>query len=170
MSLIVEDGTGKADAESYISVADATTYHAARGNADWANAASDAVREQALRKATDFMTQRYQLRWAGYKLTITQALDWPRSYVKRPGIWPSYYERSDVVPVEVQRACAELALRVVQGTTLAPDLQPQVESEQVGPIKTTYARGARQDTEFQVVDMGLSALLVGGNGARVLRA
>ena len=35
MSLVTEDGTGLPTAESYISVADATTYHTARGNAVW---------------------------------------------------------------------------------------------------------------------------------------
>ncbi|MBW2635985.1 MAG: hypothetical protein JRC86_00410 [Deltaproteobacteria bacterium] len=35
MSIVVEDGTGKADAETLISVADATAYHTARGNAGW---------------------------------------------------------------------------------------------------------------------------------------
>ena len=35
MALEVEDGTGKSTAESYISVADATTYHTARGNSTW---------------------------------------------------------------------------------------------------------------------------------------
>jgi len=35
MSIVVEDGTGLATAETYISVADATTYHTARGNSAW---------------------------------------------------------------------------------------------------------------------------------------
>ena len=52
MSLVVEDGTGKADAESYISVADADTYHSNRGNTDWA-ALTTTEKEQLLRGATD---------------------------------------------------------------------------------------------------------------------
>ena len=36
MSLIVEDGTGLAGAESYVSVTDADTYHDKRGNTAWA--------------------------------------------------------------------------------------------------------------------------------------
>ena len=35
MALIVEDGTGLANAESYVSVADATTYHTNYGNTAW---------------------------------------------------------------------------------------------------------------------------------------
>ena len=46
MTLIVEDGTGLANAESYVSVADATTYHANIGNTAWAAITSDATKEQ----------------------------------------------------------------------------------------------------------------------------
>jgi hypothetical protein len=46
MALIVEDGTGLANAESYVSVADATTYHANIGNTAWA------VYRQSLRDIT----------------------------------------------------------------------------------------------------------------------
>lgn len=169
MSIIVEDGTGRSDAECYISEADADTYHTARGNTDWTNATTP-QKEQALRKGADFMIQRYRLQWSGYQLNSTQALDWPRSYVKRPGRWPQYYERSDQVPVEVARANAELALRVIQGVTLAPDLDPQVDSEKIGPIEIKYAQGARQDTEFQAVDKLLAPLLVSSGGVRIYRA
>jgi hypothetical protein len=154
MALIVEDGTGKADAESYISVADATAYHAARGNAAWAALASDAVREQMLRKATDYMEQAYSERWKGERATTDQALSWPRSGVH--GV------DSDVVPSAVSRACAELALRAISGD-LAPDLSGQVKSETVGPISVTYADGARQQVKFQAVDSMLSALLEGSS-------
>ena len=36
MSIVTEDGSGRADAETFISVADASAYHADRGNAAWA--------------------------------------------------------------------------------------------------------------------------------------
>ena len=68
MAIVVEDGTGKSTAESYISVADASTYHTARGNTAWAALTTDALREAALRKATDFMRQVYRSRWQGYKV------------------------------------------------------------------------------------------------------
>jgi hypothetical protein len=68
MTLTVEDGTGKADAESYISVADADTYFTARNNATWA-ALSTSDKEAALRKATDYMLQAYRVRWAGMRET-----------------------------------------------------------------------------------------------------
>ena len=66
MSLIVEDGTGKSNAESYISVADADTYHSNRDNTDWA-ALTTAEKERLLRIATDYMVAVYRLRWDGYR-------------------------------------------------------------------------------------------------------
>lgn len=159
MALVVEDGTGKADAESFISVADALAYHEARGNAAWAAVATDTVREQLLRKATDYMEFAYGQRWKGVRTTTTQALSWPRSGVFiNDNLIPS-----NVVPTAVQRACAELALRAVSGD-LAPDLGAQVKSETVGPLATTYADGARQQTKYQAVDSILSGLLDGSSG------
>lgn len=156
MALIVEDGSGKSNAESYISVADATAYHATRGNAAWAGLASDAVREQLLRKATDYMESAYGQRWKGDRSTTVQALSWPRVNVYMNGS----YIAGNVVPVAVQRACAELALRA-SSVDLAPDLGAQVQAETVGPISTTYAQGARQQTKYQAVDSLLSGLIDG---------
>jgi hypothetical protein len=174
MALVVEDGSGLSTAESYISVADATTYHAARANTAWADVADDATREALLRKATDFMVATYRERWAGYRVSTTQALDWPRYEVPFKdatvgGTFPSYYD-SNEVPVAVQRACAELALRAIDGD-LAPDLDAPVVREKVGPIETEYAVGARQSTVFRAIEGLLSPFFVSGGGQlKVVRA
>ena len=68
---------GGASAESYASVLEADTYHSNRGNIAWTALATPA-KEQALRKATDYLTQIYRERWKGYRVDNTQALDWPR--------------------------------------------------------------------------------------------
>ena len=108
MTLVVEDGTGKADAESYISVADATAYHAAMGNTAWAALASDTVREQLLRKATAYIGNMYAARWTGYRSTTSQALDLPRTYMtdtRKNVCGAVYYVDSNTVPQEVKNAC-----------------------------------------------------------------
>ncbi|MBT2333619.1 hypothetical protein J7E49_06840 [Variovorax paradoxus] len=171
MTLIVEDGTGKADAESYCSVAFATTYHAARGNAAWGALATDALREQALRRATDFMVEVYRSQWAGTRLTVAQALDWPRYDVPMRdapggyGSWPAFYPQDDV-PVAVQRACAELALRAAS-VPLAPDVGAQVTEKKVGPIEIKYAEGTRQSTFFRAADLLLRPFLINGGGSMI---
>lgn len=168
MALVVEDGSGLANAESYISVADATAYFAARGVASWAALASDTVREQLLRKATDYMVATYSESWAGQRLTVAQALDWPRAYVPRKDVVGGYgpaplYWPDDAVPELVRRACAELALRAATAD-LQPDVGAQVTSETVGPISVTYAEGARQNTSFKAVTNLLLPLFGGSSG------
>lgn len=166
MSLITEDGTGKADAEAYISVADATTYFAARGVAAWAALASDTIREQLLRKATEYMSQTFRQQWNGVRVYSTQALDWPRAGVCVDG----YAVDSDVVPVEVQRACAELALKANTADLLA-DLEQAVIREKIGPIETEYAPGSSPNKRYVAVDRMLRPYLSGGDASiRLVRA
>ena len=159
MALEVEDGTGKSTSESYVSVADASTYHAARGNTAWASLSTDAIREQCLRKATDFMRQAYRSRWQGYKVNEDQALDWPRYGVEVEG----YAVDSDIVPTEVKNACAELALKA-SAAELNPDLTQGVLSEQVGPIAVTYDKSSPQRVRYPAIDALLSPYLKAGGG------
>ncbi len=159
MALIVETGSGKSDSESYISVADATTYHTARGNAAWAALATDALREAALRKATDFMRQVYRSRWQGYKVNEDQALDWPRYDVEVEG----YAVDSDIVPTEVKNACAELALKA-SAAELNPDLTQGVAREKVGQIEVEYDKASPQFTRYRAIDALLSPYLKAGGG------
>lgn len=161
MAIVIEDGTGKSNAEAYISVADADAYFAARGNAAW-EALTTGQKEQNLRLGTDYMGQVYGPRWCGERATATQSLDWPRIGVC--GV------DSNVVPVAVQRANAELAVRAAAGALLA-DQGAQVKSETVGPISVTYADGARQNVRYAAVDASLAALLCkGGAQIAVVRA
>ena len=159
MSLICEDGSGKSDSESYISVADASTYHSNRGNTAWAALASDTVREQCLRRATDYMEQVFRSRWQGYRTGETQALSWPRYDVNVE----DYDVDSDVVPTAVQNACAELALKA-SAAELSPDLTQGVLREQVGPIAVEYDKNSPQATRYKAIDALLSPYLKAGGG------
>lgn len=180
MPLVVEDGTGLANAESYISVADATTYHANRGNAAWAALASDTVREQKLRIATEYLSDKYRLRWKGVRVTATQALDFPRygivredyyvvSSVPPSSIDGTIYYPSDEVPAEAIRACAELALRAIDGPLL-DDVTQKVKREKVGPIETEYADGASATVTYSAIDGMLAPFLNPRSSLRMERA
>ena len=175
MALITEDGTGLATAESYTSVAAADQYHSERGNSAWA-LLTTAAKEQALRLATDYMVQTYRLRWAGYRVTAVQALDWPRYFVPikdSPGGYgtlPAYYPYN-TIPAAVASACADLALRASSGTALAADLDRPTIEESVGPITVKYAAGARQALVYRAVDNLLNPMLkLGGSASTVSRA
>lgn len=156
MALVVETGPGSATAESYISVSDATTYHADRGNTAWA-ALTDAVKEQNLRKATEYMLQQYRMRWKGTRMTSTQALDWPRAYVYlEPVVTGANQEfpnlvADDIVPVEVKRACAELALKSYSAT-LSADTERATVREKVGVIEVEYDKFATQEKRYTAIE------------------
>lgn len=148
MALIVEDGTGLPNADSYLSVADADAYHAAMGNTAWQPLAS-AEKEAALRRATQYLDTRY--RWRGQRLTTTQALEWPRS----TAAWPVR---------RLQDATAELALRAAeQGSLYADEGPAAVKSETVGPISVTYADAQSGQVRFAIVEDLLAGLITGGN-------
>lgn len=174
MALEVEDGTGKANADSYVSVAEADTYHSDRGNTLWATM-STPEKEASLRRGTDYMVQVYRDLWAGSRKTVEQSLDWPRYEVPIKdsptgyGSWPSYYA-DDEVPLAVRQACALMAFKAASGD-LAPDVGTPVKREKVGPIEVEYQDGARQTVRYQALDNMLGPFLKGGQSyVRVVRA
>ncbi len=161
MTLIVEDGSGRADATAYADMPYADAYHGARGNAAWA-AAELAARQAALVKASDCLDAVYRFR--GARLRESQALAWPRVGAADDG-----GTALAGVPEAVRRACVELALRAL-AEELLPDERRggQVLSESLGPISATYAPGAPAGTVRRLVD-GLLRQMVRG-GRDVVRA
>lgn len=144
MALIVEDGTGKADAESYVSVASLKAYADARGIA-YAGAADTAL-EQKLREATTYIDSRY--RYKGMRLRAEQALEFPReSLIDWSGITVTG------LPKRVKDACCDLALRAL-AEPLFTDLDRggKVRSETIGSISTTYADDAPVGKVFSTAD------------------
>lgn len=161
MALIVEDGTGKPDAEAYMSVADADAYFAARGNDAWA-ALDTVAKEIALRKGSDYMAGTYTDQWKGERVSAVQALDWPRKCVRVE----RFHLPSTAVPSAVARANAEMAVRSIGGD-LQADQSSQVKQETVGPITVVYSDGARQGVKYSAVDGLLSSLLRGGGAGSI---
>ena len=164
--LIVEDGTGLATAESFCDVAYADAYHASRGTAEasWVDLDTE-VKEQCLRRATDAMLQMYRGRWKGVMVKPdTQALDWPR-YNAYPDPTFLYAISYTVVPPEVKKACAELALRAnIADLTADVAAQGEVTSEAVGPISVSYAPSGQKQVKYTAIDRMLGPLLIDGGG------
>jgi hypothetical protein len=160
MTLLVEDGTGLADAESYLSVADADAYHLKMGNSDaWGDADN---KEAALRQACEFMQNRYLGLWQGVAYNVTQRLDWPR--------WGVVTRNRNVVgittiPDTVKAAQAELAIRtLVWGNELLPDSPLRISKQVTGPIETTYDLSSSPNVEYLRIDAMLQEFLTGSPG------
>lgn len=165
MTIIVEDGMGLANAESYISVASADTYHSNRGNTTWA-ALTTAVKEQLLRKATDYMVQTFRARWDGYRKLTTQALDWPREYVeiKDTVLRTTAYVDNASVPTIVANACAELALKANNGVLL-DDQEQIVTRETIGPLTVEYDKFSGQAKRYAAIEAALSVYFKGASSS-----
>ena len=157
MTLIVEDGTGLATAESFISVADADTRRAALGAVAAWTALTTAQKEQALRKSAEYLEQRYSDRWKGDRIISTQALSWPRS----GAIVHGYEIDSDAVPYPVANANADLAVKTLT-ETLNADLERGIAREKIGPIETEYDAYSPQAKRYQAIDQQLAPYLVAG--------
>jgi hypothetical protein len=159
-------------AESYCSVADADTYHAARGRASWA-ALTTQVKEECLRKATDYIEQKYFGMWSGDRVESAQTLALPRLNMpnKNYGNGMLYYA-SDSIPAGVVRACAELALKA-NTVELLPDVGRAKISTKVDVIEVQYSEYSSQLTTYTAIDAMLSPYLKDGSGGynhKVIRA
>ena len=165
MSIIIEDGTGKSDAESFISVETASAYFTARGVTTWDaldEGEATVNREAALRKATDYLTAVYRDRWEGVRYTETQALDWPRAGVVRD----SWSVDTDEIPVEVQNATAILALKGASDPLLE-DTTQRVKREKVGVIEVEYSDYSLATKKYTQIDKMLRPFLNGVAGCNV---
>ena len=125
MAFVAEDGTGMSTANGYVSTAFADGYHADRGHSAWSlqsdgvTAVTDQQKQEAIVRATDHIDRVFGSRFLGYKSTDAQALEWPRSEA---------FDRNNFllsgVPILLQRATAEYALRALLYGVLTPDKPP----------------------------------------------
>lgn len=171
MALITTPGA--LDANSYASLAQAAAYHAARGNGTWTG--SDAVKEAALIRATQWIDGRYGDQWPGVRRYLrAQALDWPRADAyDRDGT----YVDLETIPPEVVQATCEAALReLVTPGSLSPDVTPGTAKvlTEVKGIKWTPLRAAASANDMTLtitaVDRALAPLIGGAGRVQVFRA
>lgn len=162
-TLIVEDGTGLSNSNTYASLASADTYHADRGNSVWAEA-SESDRQVALIRATDYIDLN------NFKDTVLedgQALQFPRNdLLNRNG-----EQVGATVPVEIERATFEYALSVLNDGGDMAELDPTpdqsesraltLERNKVGTIETEQrfdsSAGVRTRVAYPRADRILSS-------------
>lgn len=169
MALVIEDGTGKADSNSYVEVSEAQAYATARGITLPAD-------ESLLIKAMDYL-EAQRARYQGAKTNPgVQALQWPRTGVI---LDCSYALPDNVIPVELKNAQMQLALEVFAGNTLLPSSDGRVvKREKVDVIEREFMTGSDLGTgglpspSFPAVEALLAPLFAacgGGFGLRSVR-
>ncbi|MFJ4587897.1 DnaT-like ssDNA-binding protein [Pseudomonas moraviensis] len=137
----------------YGTVAAADAYHAARANAAWTG--DDVAKQAALIRASVYIDGRYrkllasgvwQSLFPGVKTEGRgQAREWPRTGAED---YEGHAIPSDQVPVEVEQATYEAALReLVEPGSLSPDFvaASTVKRQKVGPIDEEFSVAAGAD-------------------------
>lgn len=167
MALVVENGTGLSNADSYVSVGDADIYFAARNNSDW-DALDTAEKEAALLYATAYIDSKYT--WPGYVYNTNQSLDWPRN--------SAYDDEERVlsgVPLILRNSVCELAVaHAVNGASLTQtfDRGGAVKREKVGSLEVEYMDGAGSGRSYPFIDVMLSPITAtgGSNSVQIVRS
>jgi hypothetical protein len=145
VTLVIEDGSGKENAQSYVDVADVLAYATLYG------LGTPAVTSGDIMRAMQFFESYFFGRWVGLKQTDKQALSWPRAFAVRRDGWGI---ESNFIPVEVKNAASALAIRATTTQNLFPDISrgDQAIEEQIGPIRVKYATNTPVVTVFRDIE------------------
>lgn len=155
ISIIVEDGSNVATANSYNSITELRSFALNRGVT--LSTVDDEVAVMAI-KATDYLETKAE-EYKGLPTYTDQSLQWPRI-----GVFIYEVEQpSNLIPKQLKTAHAMLVLAVNEGLSLLPNYSPQdyVIEETVGPIKTKYSDPSSVGIEntFTGVDKFLEPLI-----------
>lgn len=135
-TLIIEDGTGVANANSYVSVAYLVAYAADRG---LTIPTSDTDKEIFLLKAMDYLEGR-RMDFQGAKANSEQALQWPRVGVQIDCVDIAI----TLIPEELKKSQCQLVVEQQKRTILYPaprtsSTEGMVTQKTVGPLTKKYA-------------------------------
>ncbi len=170
MALTIEDGTGKENATSYVTAAEARAYAAARGVTLDAN---DAVVEPLLVQAMDYLEA---LSYKGHRtFPDVQALSWPRTCVVIDGA-KLPVSGAGSIPRQLKAAQMQLSIEASTGTDLMPTTDGRVvKREKVDVIETEYMTNTDLGVSglpgpsFAKVDALLAGLLATGGMFQTVR-
>lgn len=148
--LVIEDGNGLTNAESYIDLAYLTDY------ANKRNIDITGTTEANIIKAMDYFESAYLFK--GTKLKETQALAFPR-----------YINNEVVYPVRVKNAVCELTIKSKSNELLA-DTERATKREKVGDIEIEYSEYSRDEISYNFVyNLIMPWLLNSGSSASIVR-
>lgn len=155
MALVVEDGTGLANADSLVSVSQIDAYSAAHYESThvlsiaWA-ALISGNKDIKARQGYAWMEEHLGRSWRGVRASDTQALDWPRADVE--DIDGNALD-NDEIPNAVQNLQCEMSMRAAY-EDIRPDLDEDAaktqEAVSVGSlsVSTSYMGGATGEKDY----------------------
>ena len=143
MALVIENGQGLSNAESYVDVDYVDAYFLKRGLTQWASLTN---REQLIIRAMDYIENNYT--YQGAKLVSTQALQFPR-----------LINGETVYPIALKNAVCELALKSNEEDLLA-DTDKTTIREKVGTLEVEYDPNQDNIKSYNYVNKLLAPSLV----------
>jgi hypothetical protein len=156
-TIVVEDGTVVAGANSYVTEAELTTYAADRGVT--LTAATDVL----LIKAMDYIES---LAFIGDKHKESQPLQWPRDevYIDR------YYIERETIPKELKNGVYTAALAIDAELDPLRIIERATKREKVDVIEVEYMDSAASQTIVRTISAALYKILrLGGHGSSAFR-
>ena len=148
-TIIVDANIRSATFNCYISLEQATAYMERRLYATPWNDATPEDRVKALLTATLKLDELFD--WEGYRLDAHQPLDWPRYEVYNED---GYWEDSDQIPAQIQRATIELALSLLSENRFLREDPETVGLKKVkaGPVEIEFDNEDRPTFTPDAVD------------------
>lgn len=159
MTLIIETGTGKADAQSYITAIEMTAYAAARGITIDGDVSVLLLRGMTYMQTLDYI---------GSKNTKEQALQWPRLNV----YIDTFVVTTTEIPQLLKDLQAEVSIAIGNGNDPLATVERGVKKEKVDVIEIEYQDNAAPFV-YNLRIKSLERKLVtssGGSGFTVMRA
>lgn len=162
--MILEDGDGIEDANSYVSLDEAIQYCNDHGLTFVSS--PSALGEAALIRASTAIDARYSVSYPGYRRNgRDQGLEWPRAAAYDVGGW---LISDGEVPIEVVKSTIEAAVRELAAPgSMMPDLERggHIQSLKAGSVGITYASNASSQTTFTLIDGIMANVLTGVGGS-----
>ena len=165
LTLIKEDGSGLANANSYANAADGDAYHDGHLYATAWTAAVTGSKEKALVMATRVIDGLFQFN--GFKRISTQALQWPRRECRDPdsedGVVPGlllvrgpFLDETKVPALVVNATCELARALLVEDRTDDPDGEGLSSVSVVGSLRLDFNANDRQPVVPLIVQTWLA--------------
>ena len=151
-TIIVEDGSGLTNSNSYISEAELSTFATDRG------VTLSGTASVLLIKAMDYIET---LCFIGTKYNEEQALQWTRDGVYIDG----YYIERSTIPQQLKDAQAWMAISIDSGVNPFDTLDRVARREKLDVMEVEYATGSASREQITSFNLTIQKLLCGGGSA-----
>lgn len=132
--MILDATVGSPQANSYVTMGEATDYFGSFIGRDWFNELSLYDRSRVLISSSRLLDMYTE--WYGTKTTSDQALGWPRNNVQDVD--------NNVIPQKVKYAVYELAQKIHEQGGFLEFSTPELSSAKIGPISIELAKSSTE--------------------------